>query len=334
MLSKSLAIDLGTSATRIMISGKGLVVQQPSVVARGINDSRPLAIGREAQEMIGRTPEQIDSYHPLVSGVIADFRTTELMLAHYISLAIGRLRARRPEGMINVSAGATSTERKAVLDVAHGAGLREVHLIPSPVAAALGAGLPATEPTGNMIIDIGSGTTEVAVLSLGGAVAQNSVRAGGQQIDKVITDYLRKAHSIAIGRQSAEEIKHLIGAAMPDDKRSEAVVHGRDLADGLPKQVTVTSNELVPSIETVLEQIVLAIRSVMERTPPELISDIMQHGIVVSGGGSRLKHLDRLLAKVIGVPVIIAPDPELAVVKGAYQALTSVEHYKRSLLGG
>ena len=333
MLAKRIAIDLGTTATRIMAPRKGILLQQPSVVARRLDDNQPVAIGQDALQMIGRTPDAIQAYYPLSSGVIADFRTTERMLAHFLAIAIGRLRARRPEGMITVSAGATSTERKAVLDVAYDAGLREVYVIESPVAAALGAGIPITEATGNMVIDIGGGTTEVAVLSLGGVVAQSSIRVGGHAIDKAISDYLHKSYAIAIGQQTAEEVKHLVGAAMQSDKRSEMVVHGRDLIAGLPKQVTVTSNELVASIETILEQVVLAMRTVMERTPPELISDIMEHGIVLTGGGAHLRYLDRLLVKVIGVPVHVAQDPELSVVKGAALALSNVEEYKRSLIG-
>jgi rod shape-determining protein MreB len=332
MLVRRIAIDLGTTATRVMTGRKGVALQQPSVVARHIEDGQPVAMGQEALEMIGRTPEAIQAYYPLMNGVIADFRTTERMLAHYVALASGRLRARRPEGMLTVSAGATSTERKAVLDVARAAGLRQVYVIQSPVAAALGAGIPLTEPTGNMIIDVGGGTTEIAVVSLGGIVSNHSVRVGGQAIDNAIADYLRKTYAITIGQLTAEEIKHLIGSAMPHEGRSEMLVQGRDMVGGLPKQVRVSANELVPSIEQILEQIVLAVRSVMERTPPELVSDIMEHGIVVSGGGAKLKRLDKLLAKVIGVPIIIVQDPELAVVKGAHLALENIDDYKRSLL--
>lgn len=332
MFTKRIAIDLGTTSTRIMMPKRGLTVNEPTIVARRLDDGAMVAIGQEALEMLGRTPDEIEACSPLMSGVIADFRATERLLAHYVANAVGRFKARRPEGMVTVSAGATPTERKAVLDVATSAGLREVFLIQSPIAAALGAGIPISEPTGNMVIDIGSGTTEIAVVSLGGIVSKSSIRVGGQAIDRSIIDYVRKSYALAIGEHSAEEVKHLIGAAMPTEKRSEITVQGRDLVGGLPKQIKLTSNELVPVIEDTLEQIVFSVRDVMERTPPELISDIMEHGIVISGGGARLRLLDRLLAKVIGVPIIIAQEPELSVVKGAYLALSSVETYRRSLL--
>lgn len=332
MFSKRIAIDLGTTSTRIMMPKKGLIVNEPTLVAKRLDDGSTVAIGQQALEMFGRTPDEVEAYSPLMSGVIADFRATEQLLAHYVAGAIGRVKARRPEGMITVSAGATPTERKAVLDVAAGAGLREVYLIQSPIAAALGSGIPVSEATGNMVIDIGSGTTEIAVVSLGGIVSKTSIRVGGQAIDRAIIDHVRKNYALAIGEHSAEEVKHLIGAAMPMEKRSEVMVQGRDLVGGLPKQIKLSSNELIPVIENILEQIVFAVRDVMERTPPELISDIMEHGIVITGGVARLRLLDRLLSKVIGVPIIIANNPELSVVKGAQLALSSVEEYKRSLL--
>lgn len=334
MFSSRLAIDLGTTRTRIMMPGKDLVLDQPSIVAREVNSKKVNAVGDEAISMVGRTAQTIDAYHPLKNGVIADFRTTERMLAHFIAKSAGKLKLRAPTAVITVSSAATPTEKRAVLDVAKSAGIREVKVIKAPIAAALGAGIPILEARGNMIIDLGGGSTEVAVLSLGGVAAENSIRIGGDDIDHAINEYLRKNYSITVGEQSSTEIKHLIGSAMPSDNRSEARVHGRDLIGGLPKQITVEANELVPSIELLLEQIVLAVRGAMEITPPEIVSDIINQGIILTGGGSRLTRIDTLLSKVIGVPVLTIKDPELCAVKGALLALSDIENYHQSLLVG
>jgi rod shape-determining protein MreB len=329
MLVSRIAIDLGTTTTRMIVPKRGVVLDQPSVVARDTAKGTVLAIGQEALEMIGRTPEAIEAYYPLRSGVIADFRVTERMLEHYLGKSMGRLKLRRPEAIITVSAGATSTERRAVQDVAQDAGLRRVHLIESPVAAALGAGVPVSLPTGNMVIDIGGGTTEIAVMSLGGIVSQSTVRIGGHDIDEAIIDFLRRSHSLAIGRKTAEEVKQLAGSAMPQDKRQQYKIKGRDLVGGLPKTITISPNELVPIIENVIEKIVFSVRNTIEQSPPELVSDIIEHGIVLTGGMAQLSLLDRLLSKVIGVPVIISQDPALASVKGAYQALVHLDDHRR-----
>lgn len=333
MLTKKIAIDLGTTSTRILVPRKGVVLNEPTVVAQNIDTKKVLAIGREALDMLGKTPEAIQAYYPLKSGVIADFRVTIDLLSHYINNAIRRWRIRRPEAMINVSSGATSTEKKAVLDVAKSAGIQNAHIIDSTVAAALGAGIPISEATGNMIIDIGGGTTEIAVLSLSGIVAQKSIRVGGQSIDDSISTHIRREYSLSIGGQTAQEIKETIGTAMPFKKEKKIPVQGRDMIGGLPKTVQITANELVPSVEESLEKIVLAIRSVMEKTPPELVSDIIEHGIVLTGGVAHLHMLDKLFSKVIGVPCIIAQDSQLCVVKGAGIALTNLDDYKKTHLG-
>lgn len=329
MLVNRIAIDLGTTTTRIIIPKKGVVLEQPSVVARDMELGKVVCIGQEALDMIGRTPEAIEAYNPLSKGVIADFRVTKMMLEHYIAKSIGRIKLRQPEGVITVSAGATSTERRAVVDVAHSAGLKRVYVVDSPVAVALGVGAPITQPSGNMVIDIGGGTTEIAVISLGGVVAHSTIRLGGNDIDEAISDYLRRSYTLAIGMRTAEEVKQAIGAAMPQQKRQEYKMHGRDLAGGLPKSVTISRNELVPIIEDIVEKIVVSVRNTIEQTPPELVGDIMAHGIILSGGSARIDMIDRLLAKVVGVPVIISQDPTLASVKGAYQALTHIEQYRR-----
>ncbi len=330
MFTKKIAIDLGSSQTRIIAARRGLVVQQPSVVATRTDSGEVEGIGSQAIEMLGRTAGAIQARHPLRDGVIADFNLTEKMLSHFISLSVGRVRARRPEAMITVSSLATPTEKKAVIDAAEAAGLKTVYLIPSPLAAALGAGLPLNEPTGHMVIHIGAGTAEVAMLSLGGIVAESSLRAGSTAIDQAIIDLVRRKYSVSIGSKSAEQAKLLIGSALPGQKRSETKLQGRDLVKGLPKQIVLTSNELVPSIENIVEQIVLAARQVLEQSPPELVSDIMSHGIVLTGGGAKLKSIDRLFSKVIGVPVIIPGDPELSAVKGAFLALENVEDYQQN----
>lgn len=329
MFVSRIAIDLGTTTTRMIVPKHGVVLEQPSVVARDTERGEVLAIGQDALEMIGRTPDAIEAYYPLRSGVIADFRVTERMLEHYLSKSMGRLKLRRPEAMITVSAGATSTERRAVQDVAHDAGLRRVHIIESPVAAALGAGVPVSLPTGNLVIDMGGGTTEIAVISLGGIVSQSTVRIGGNDIDEALLDFLRRSYSLAIGRKTAEEVKQVAGSAMPGDKRQKYKIKGRDLVGGLPKTITISPNELVPIIENVIEKIVFSVRNTIEQTPPELVSDIIEHGIVLTGGMSQLALLDRLMSKVIGVPVMVSQDPSLAAVKGAYQALAHLGEHQR-----
>lgn len=332
MLAKKVGIDLGTVNTRIYVPKRGIVVSQPSVVAIDINTNQVVAIGRDAEEMVGRTPEAIELYRPLNDGVIADFGITQTMLRHFLGIAIGRVHLLKPDLMVSLPGGATSTERKAVVDVALAAGGRAAYIIEQPVAAALGANIPIANPTGNMIIDLGGGTTEIAVISLGGVVAQHSVRVGGNKIDNAIADYLRRQHSLSVGERTAEQVKQKIGSALPMKKSHKMRVKGRDIAGGLPKTVTVQSSELVDAIQEILEKIVLAIRSVLEETPPELVSDIIDQGIILSGGTAQLRNLDKLLSKVIGVPVVVTEDPLNCTVEGIGSALDNLASYQKSLL--
>jgi rod shape-determining protein MreB len=333
MFSKRIAIDLGTTRTRIFAPGKGIVINEPTVVAMDVQSNKVIAVGDDAIDMVGRTPEAIRAYRPIKSGVIADYVITEQMLKHFMNKALGRVRLRLPEVMISISSGATSTERRAALDAAKSAGMQHVHLIQSAIAAGLGAAVPINEPTGNLIVDIGGGTTEIAVISLSGVVARNSIRVGGQSIDADIVNYIRNTHGVGIGERTAEETKMLIGSAMYSDDNQATEIHGRDLIGGLPKTIKIHPNDLVPVIEESLEKIIRAIRNTIEQTPPELVSDIAEHGIMLTGGTVQLKNLDRVLSKIIGAPAIVAQDPLLCTVKGAGTAITNLEDYKKSLLG-
>lgn len=333
MFAKRIAIDLGTVNTLVYVPGKGIVVNEPSVVAINSDDRSVVAVGAEAENMLGRTPEALISHRPLSDGVIADFRITREMLKHYINQAIGRYRLLKPDIMISLPAGATSTERRAVVDATIAAGARNAYVIHEPVAAALGAGIDITTPRGNMVIDIGGGTTEIAVISLGGVVAQASVRVGGNKIDTAISEYLRKNYSLSIGEQTAENVKHTIGRAITGEKKHTMKVKGRDIVGGLPKTVTISDYEIVDTIQDVIEKIVFSVRNVIEKTPPELVSDIIDRGIILTGGGSKLKNLDKLLVKVISVPIIVADEPELCVVNGTAIALDNLAEYQKSLVG-
>ncbi|MBI3983880.1 rod shape-determining protein [Candidatus Microgenomates bacterium] len=334
MFAKKIGIDLGTVNTLIYVPKHGITVNEPTAVARDVNNHEVIAIGRQAESMIGRTPEAIELYKPLSSGVIADFRATQVMLRHYINRAIGRFRLVKPDVMVSIPSGATSTERKAVIDVTLAAGARAVYLIQEPVAAALGANVPIAEPQGSLIIEMGGGTTEIAVISLGGIVARHSVRVGGTNIDNAISDYLRRQYSLAVGDKTAEQVKRKVGVAMPERKNAKTDVKGRDIVTGLPKTVTVSSSELVEPIQEIIEKVVLAIRTVLEKTPAELVSDIIDHGIILSGGGALLTNLDQLLIKVIGVPVDVTDQPLKCVAKGIGVALGNLGEYQKSLLVG
>lgn len=332
MLAKRIAIDLGTVRTLVYVPRRGIVLNEPSVVALNSDSDQLVAIGQEAEEMLGRTPEALISHRPLRDGVIADFRITREMLKHYINQTIGQYRLLKPDVMITIPAGATSTEKKAVIDATLAAGARAAHVIEEPVAAAIGAGIAVTQPQGNMVIDIGGGTTEIAVISLGGVVAQNSVRVGGNKIDAAISEYVRKHYSLSIGEQTAESIKRTIGRGLPDNKKHTMDVQGRDIVGGLPKTITLADMEIIDPIQDILEQIGLAIRSVIEETPPELVSDIIDRGIMLTGGSAQLTDIDTLMSKVINVPILVADDPDLCVANGAGQALSNLAEYQKSLL--
>lgn len=332
MFAKRIAIDLGTVNTLVYLPRRGIVVNEPSVVALNSDDHSIVAIGQEAEQMLGRTPEALISHRPLRDGVIADFLITREMLKHYINNSMGQFRLLKPDIMISIPAGATSTEKKAVIDATIAAGARAAYVIEEPVAAALGAGVAITEPYGNMVIDIGGGTTEIAVISLGGVVSQASVRVGGNKIDTAISEYLRKEHNLSIGEHTAEMIKHKIGRAISGNKIRSMKVQGRDVVGGLPKTVTIYDTEITETIQDILHQIVLSIRSVIEDTPPELVSDIIDRGIMLTGGGAKLKGIDKLLNKILSVPVLIADEPELCVVNGTGIALQNLSEYQKSLL--
>ena len=332
MFSKRIAIDLGTTNLLVYVPKRGIVINEPSVVALSTEDNRIVAVGAEAKEMLGRTPESIIASRPLKDGVIADYRITQAMIKHYISRVAGGFRLSRPDVMVCVPAGATSTERKAVIDATLAAGARAAYIIKEPIAAAIGASIPIASAAGNMVVDIGGGTTEIAILSLGGVVAQNSVRVGGNHLDSAIADHIRRHYGLAVGDQTAEEIKKRLGSAMILVKDRTMEIRGRDVIAGLPRTVTISSNEITKAMTEELEKIILAIRAVLEQTPPELSSDIIDRGMVLTGGGALLKNLDKLLTKIIGVPCVVAEEPLLCVAKGTGIALDNLDEYKRSLV--
>jgi len=329
---KKLGIDLGTANTLVFLPGKGIVINEPTVVAIGIDDNKVLAVGAEAKEMLGRTPETIIAHRPMKDGVIADYRVTEAMLRYFISKAIGNVRFFRPEIMISVPGGITSTEKRAVIDAAQSAGARAAYVIKETVCAAIGAGIDISAPVGNMVIDIGGGTTDIAVLSLGGIVTSTSVRVAGNRMDAAIADYIRKKHGLAIGDRTAEEIKMEIGSALPLEEELQMEIRGRDLIAGLPKTIKVRTNEVVEALQETLREIVQAVRSVLQETPPELASDVIDKGMVLTGGGANLRNIDRLITQSTGVPCYVADKAELCVAKGTGIALENLESYKRSLL--
>jgi len=334
MFIKKIGIDLGTANTLVFVPGKGVVINEPTVVAVSLDDNKILAVGNEAREMLGRTPETIAALRPMKDGVIADYRVTEAMLHYFINKTTGALRLFRPEVMVAVPAGITSTERRAVIDATMNAGAKAAYIVKEPVLAAIGAEIPINEPAGHMIIDIGGGTSEVAVISLGGIVAWASARVGGNKIDQAITEYIRKKHNLAIGERTAEEIKIAIGSALPLPPKEEQFfeVRGRDLISGLPKNIEVKTNEVTEAIAEQLREIVQIVKAVLQETPPELSADIMDKGMILSGGSARLRNLAELIEKAVGVSCYTVDDPELCVVKGAGIALDHLEVYKRSIM--
>jgi rod shape-determining protein MreB len=329
---KKIGIDLGTANTIVYVPDKGIVINEPTVVAISLDNNSILAVGNDAKEMLGRTPDTILALRPMRDGVIADYRVTEAMLRYFISKTTGRIRIFRPEVLVAVPAGVTSTERRAVIDATLNAGAKAAYIVKEPVLAAIGAGIPINEPAGHMIVDIGGGTSEVAVISLGGIVAWASVRVGGNKIDQSITEYLRKKYNLAIGERTAEEIKVAIGSALPQKQEQSYEISGRDLISGLPKNVTVKSNEITEAITDQLHGIVQAVKEVLHNTPPELSADVMDKGMVLSGGGALMKNLDELISQATGVPCFPADEPLLCVAKGAGIALEHLEVYKRSVM--
>lgn len=328
-----IAIDLGTVNVLVHDQGRGVVLQEPSVVAIREDDNKTtiVEVGRAAREMYGRTPEQIEVMRPLRDGVIADYFVTQGMLEYFIGKVAGRLRLRRPVVMISVPYGVTSVERRAVREAALAAGAREVHLIPEPLAAAIGAGLPIGTPTGNMVVDLGGGSTEAAVVSMNGIVCAESVRVGGVHLDEAIVSYIRKKYNLVIGEPTAEAIKVKIGAAVELDEQLDMQVQGRDQIAGLPKTITVTSGEVVEAITEPLAAIVNVVRSVLARTPPELASDIIDRGMALTGGGALLREIDTVLTRETGVPAYVADNPIACTALGAGKALAELPILQRSI---
>ena len=332
MFLKKIGIDLGTANTLVFIPKKGIIINEPTVVAISVVDNKVLAVGQEAKDMLGRTPDTIVAHRPMKDGVIADYRVTEAMLRYFINKAAGNVRFFRPEVMISVPGGITSTERRAVVDAATAAGAKAAYVVKETVAAAIGAGIDISAPSGNMVIDIGGGTTDVAVLSLGGIVTQTSVRVAGNKLDVAIAEYVRRRHGLAVGDRTAEEIKIKIGSALPVEKEASIEIRGRDLVHGLPKTIKVSTNEIVEAIQEELREIIKAVRSVLQETPPELAADIIDKGMVLTGGTALLKNLDKLIGQATGVPAYVADDAILCVAKGTGIALENLESYKRSIL--
>ena len=331
MLSRSIAIDLGTANSIVYVSGKGIVLQEPTVVAVTIDDEKVVAIGNDARTMLGKTPESIMALRPLKSGVIADYATTEALLRYFVDKVVGRSRFLKPDIMISIPAGATSVEARAVLDAAYSAGAKNAYLIPEPLAAAIGTGLPISEPSGNMVVNIGGGTTEIAIVSLYGMVAHGSVRVAGNSFDESISQHLRRTYNLLIGDNTAEYVKIRIGSAKALEKPEYLEVKGRDSISGLPKTINVTSGEITECLSQPLSQIAITIKNVLEKTPPELSSDIIDKGIVLSGGSSQLRNLDKYITSYTGVPAHVSDDPHLCVVKGIGKALENFSMFEKSL---
>ncbi len=331
-LTRRIGIDLGTTYTLVYLPGRVIVLNEPSVVAISVIDKKVLAVGDEAKEMIGRTPDTIVASRPLKDGVIADYRTTEAMLRYFINKALGGVRFFRAEVMVAVPGGITSTERRAVIDATLAAGTKAAYIIKEPIAAAIGANIPIGSPSGHMIIDIGGGTSEIAVISLGGIVVNTSVRIGGNKFDEAIQEFVRKKYGLAIGERTAEDIKITIGTALPMEDKLTMEVRGRDMITGLPRTVSIVSDDVTEAIQNELTGIVQAIKNVLQDTPPELSADVMDKGMVLSGGSAKLRNIDKLFAQAIGVPAYVADEPDLCVARGTGIALDNLESYKRSIL--
>jgi len=332
MFTHKIGIDLGTTNTVVFVPGKGFVINEPTIVALSSPDNTVLAVGREAKEMIGKTPGDIKAYRPLKDGVVADYYITRAMLKYFINKAIGQINLVRPEVIISVPAGITATERRAVENAAVEAGAKKAFLVREPLLAALGAGITINSSSGNMVVNIGGGTSEVAVMSLGGIVAFASLRIAGNKFDQSIIEYVKKNYSVSIGEQTAEAAKIAIGSAVPLKSKLEFRLRGRDLVSGLPKDLTINSNEIAEAINPLLMEIAGSIQSVFNETPPELVADVMEKGIILSGGSAGLKNIDEFFKRLLGVPAYVAEDAIFCVAKGTGIVLDHVDVYKRTLL--
>lgn len=330
--TKKLGIDLGTTSILVYLPGKGVILNEPSVVAVSEDDNQILAIGAEAKKMIGKTPENIIAYRPMKDGVIADYRVTEAMLKYYIRKSLGRWNLAKPDVLVSVPAGVTSTERRAVIEAALKAGAKNAYIVKEPILAAIGAGIPIYESLGHMIVDIGGGTTDVAVISLGGIVAATSVKCAGNKIDVAIADYIKKTFNLAIGDKTAEDIKINIGSAIPLDEELSMTIKGRDFVTGLPRSIEIKTNEIVKAIHRELKEIIKAIKDVFQETPPELASDIIDNGIIMTGGTSQLRNLPELIYRRTGVRAIMAENPLYCVARGTGIALEHLNVYKKSII--
>ena len=329
MFARDMGIDLGTANTLVYVKGRGIVIDEPSVVAVDRDRKEPLAVGSEAKNMLGRTPGNIIAIRPLKDGVIADFDITQTMLKYFINKAYSRRGPFRPRVVVGIPSGVTGVERRAVQDAALQAGAREAYVIEEPMAAAIGAGLPVEEPTGSMVVDIGGGTTEVAIISLGGLVTAKSIRVAGDELDEAIVQYVKRTYNMLIGERTGEEVKMTIGSAYSSGKEETMEIRGRDLVTGLPRTLRVTSEEIRKAIQEPVSSILEAIKITLENTPPELAADIMDRGIVMTGGGALLKGLDTLISKETGMPVHVADEPLLCVVKGTGKCLDNIDILKR-----
>ncbi|MCS7221474.1 MAG: rod shape-determining protein [Anaerolineae bacterium] len=331
MFEKLIGIDLGTVSVLVYVQGRGIVMQEPSVVAISTRDNKIVAVGQEARDMLGRAPESIEVARPLRDGVVADYVVTEAMLRYFIRKVCGRNPLFKPRVMISTPKGVTSVEARAVRDAALEAGAREAYLIPEPLAAALGAGLPIGTPTGNMVVDVGGGTTEAAIVSMYDIVVWSAVRVGGNRIDEAIQAYIRKKYNLMIGEQTAEEVKIKIGSALPIDPDISMEVKGRDQVSGLPKTIMITAGEVTEAIAEPLNAIVSTVRATLEKAPPELAADIIDRGMVLTGGSALLRYLDQLLTQETGVPCYVAENPIACVALGAGKALENYDLMRRSL---
>lgn len=332
MFTRKIGIDLGTTNTIVFVPGKGFIINEPTIVALSMPDNTVMAVGREAKDMIGRTPADIVAYRPLKDGVIADYYITRAMLKYFISKAIGSMNLVRPDVVISVPAGITPTERRAVTNAAVEAGAREAHVVREPILAALGAGIPINNYSGNMIVNIGGGTAEVAVVCLGSVVSWASLRIAGNKFDHAIMDYVKKKYGLSIGEQTAETIKIEIGTALPLKEKLEFQMRGLDLQTGLPRDLVVNSNEVAEALNPYLMDIAATVKNVFSETPPELVADIMEKGIIISGGGAQLRYIDQFFKKMTGVEAYIAEEPLFCVAKGAGLILDHLDVYKRTLL--
>ena len=332
MLIKKIGIDLGTTNTLVYVPKRGIIINEPSVVAISVIDKKILTVGNEAKEMLGKTPETIIASRPLKDGVIADYKTTAAMLRYFINKALGGIHLFRPEVMVAVPAGITSTERRAVIDATIAAGAKAAYIIKEPIVAAIGADIPIGSPSGHMIIDIGGGTAEMAIISLGGIVVSTSVRIGGNKFDYAIIEYIRKKYNLAIGESTSERAKIDIGSALFLEEKLLKDIKGRDMIAGLPRTVSITSDDITEALQNELEGIVIAVKDLLRKAPPELAADIIDKGIILSGGTSQLRNIDQLISRATGVPVYVAEDPMLCVAKGTGIALENLESYKRSIL--